>query len=156
MWGVDFHRLISGSRSRNIDRGIQIRAAQPPPVQIECVFYGPLRDPVGEKTVYRNLNDGATVGDLLADLEAAYPDLDLLEDGERREHLTITVDGKDVRHLEGDRHGTRRRDARQGDGRGLWRLIRGFRPPWPILPFFMTVRCHRRLPTSKAGIVHYR
>lgn len=70
-------------------------------MQIECAFYGPLRDPVGEKTVYRDLDDGATVGDLLADLETAYPDLDLLAGGERREGLTITVDGKDVRHRDG-------------------------------------------------------
>jgi len=70
-------------------------------VQIECAFYGPLRDPVDEKTVVRELDAGATVGDLLADLEAAYGDLDLLEDGERREYVTITVDGKDVRHLDG-------------------------------------------------------
>lgn len=70
-------------------------------MRVECAFYGPLRDPVGEKTVQRDLDDGATVGDLLADLEAAYPDLDLLADGERRDHLTITVEGKDVRHLDG-------------------------------------------------------
>ena len=70
-------------------------------MRVECAFYGPLRDPVGEKTVHRELGDGATLGDLLADLEAAYPDLDLLADGERRDHLTITVEGKDVRHLDG-------------------------------------------------------
>ena len=70
-------------------------------MQIECAFFGPLRDPVGQKTVSRELDAGATVGDLLADLERVYEDLDLLEDGDRREHLTITVEGKDVRHLEG-------------------------------------------------------
>lgn len=70
-------------------------------MQIECAFYGPLREPVGEKTVVCDLAAGATVGDLLGELEGAYGDLDLLADGERREHLTITVDGKDVRHLDG-------------------------------------------------------
>ena len=69
-------------------------------MRVECAFYGPLRDPVGEKTVHRELEDGATVGDLLADLEDEYPGLDLLENGKRRDHLTITVAGKDVRHLD--------------------------------------------------------
>jgi molybdopterin converting factor small subunit len=81
--------------------GYKPSPAKPLPVQIECAFFGPLRDPVGEKTVYRELDAGATVGDLLADLECVYDGLDLLEDGDRREHLTISVEGKDVRHLDG-------------------------------------------------------
>ncbi len=72
-------------------------------MEVECAFFGPLREAVGEKTVVRE-TDAETVGELLARLEADYPGLagrlvqseDALGDG-----LAITLDGKHVQHLDG-------------------------------------------------------
>jgi molybdopterin synthase sulfur carrier subunit len=72
-------------------------------MQVECAFFGPLRDAVGEKTIVRDTH-AATVGELLARLEDDHPGLegrllqseDALGDG-----LAITIDGKHVQHLDG-------------------------------------------------------
>lgn len=71
-------------------------------MQVECVFFGPLREAVGEKTVVRE-TDAATVGALLADLEAAYPELadDLLADGELDPSVAVTVNEEHVQYLDG-------------------------------------------------------
>ena len=52
-------------------------------MRVECVFFGPLRERVGTKTVVRD-TDAATVHALLRELEATYPGLDgrLLATGE--------------------------------------------------------------------------
>jgi len=69
-------------------------------VNVECVFFGPLREPVGEKTVAVTLPEGATVRDLLDRVGEEY-DIEFFEDGDLRGDRTVTVDGKDVRHLDG-------------------------------------------------------
>jgi molybdopterin synthase sulfur carrier subunit len=69
-------------------------------VNVECAFFGPLRESVGEKTVTVALSEGATVRDLLERLAAEH-DLAFFEDGALRGDRTVTVDGKDVRHLGG-------------------------------------------------------
>ncbi|MBZ6496629.1 ubiquitin-like small modifier protein 1 [Natrinema longum] len=72
-------------------------------MELECVFFGPFRDVVGEKTV-RYETDAETVGDLLVELEAAYPRLegDLLDDGDGLAGDTVvTKDQKNVVHLDG-------------------------------------------------------
>lgn len=69
-------------------------------MQVECVFFGPLRETVGEKTVTHE-TDVTTVRALLADLEAAYPGLDLLADGDLDEGVAVTVNGQHVQHLDG-------------------------------------------------------
>lgn len=73
--------------------------AEPAAVQVECVFFGPLREPVGEKTVHREAE--GSVGDLLRALEADYPDLDLLEDGALRADVAVTVEKQHLQHLDG-------------------------------------------------------
>lgn len=70
-------------------------------VQVECVFFGPLREPVGTKRVVRDVPAEATVESLLRALEASHEGLTFFEDGEVRGDRTITVDGKDVRHRDG-------------------------------------------------------
>ncbi|MFD1562046.1 MoaD/ThiS family protein [Haloarchaeobius amylolyticus] len=76
-------------------------------MQIECVFFGPFRDAVGEKTVpYRT--DADTVGDLLCELEAEFPALegDLVTDCESDEpslagDTVVTKDKRNVVHIDG-------------------------------------------------------
>jgi molybdopterin synthase sulfur carrier subunit len=72
-------------------------------MEVECTFFGPLRDAVGEKTVVRD-TDAETVGELLARLEADYPDLEgrlVASDGEFMDGLAITLNEKHVQHLHG-------------------------------------------------------
>lgn len=72
-------------------------------MQVECAFFGPLRDAVGEKAVVRE-TDAETVGELLAELEADYPELagQLVQSEDAlREGLAVTLDGKHVQHLDG-------------------------------------------------------
>lgn len=71
-------------------------------MQIECIFFGPFRDAVGEKTVHvESASD--TVGDVLRELEETYPDLDgeLVDDDSIAGKTVVTVDKRDVRHLDG-------------------------------------------------------
>lgn len=75
-------------------------------MQLECVFFGPFRDVVGEKTVHHEVEaEPVTVVDLLADLEATYPGLEgelLADDGDALAGDTVvTVDERNVAHLEG-------------------------------------------------------
>jgi len=70
-------------------------------MEIEMRFFANFRDAVGQKTVTWEC-EGATVGDLLHDLAAAYPEMDLFEDdGNLRDFLTIMKGGKDIAHQEG-------------------------------------------------------
>lgn len=69
-------------------------------MQVECVFFGPLREAVGEKTVVHE-TDTATVGGLLADLETAYPGVSLIADGDLDESVAVTVNGQHVQYLDG-------------------------------------------------------
>lgn len=73
-------------------------------MQLECVFFGSFREVVGEKTVHHEMA-AETVGDLLRDLERAYPDLEgrlIDDDGDGLAGTTVvSVDDRDVRHLEG-------------------------------------------------------
>ena len=71
-------------------------------MEIECAFFGPLREPVGTKTVVVD-TDAETVGALLAELEAAYPGLDgrLLDGGELVGDLVVTWNGRHVQHEDG-------------------------------------------------------
>lgn len=73
----------------------------PTHMQIECNFFGPLRDAVGEKTIVREVEEGATVGDLLSELVAGH-DLDgvFTDDGDLGS-VTVTVNGTNVSHLDG-------------------------------------------------------
>ncbi|WP_226007868.1 ubiquitin-like small modifier protein 1 [Natrinema salinisoli] len=71
-------------------------------MQLECVFFGPFRDAVGEKTV-RFETDAETVGELLVDLEATHPGLEgeLVADGGLAGDTVVTRDGKNVVHIDG-------------------------------------------------------
>jgi sulfur-carrier protein len=73
-------------------------------VQLECRFFGPFREDVGEKTIrYETTAD--TVGGLLEELEADFPALEgrlVADDGGGLAGRTVvTKDKTDVTHLEG-------------------------------------------------------
>jgi len=73
-------------------------------MRIECNFFGPFRDAVGAKTVERELPDGATVADLAAALADEFDGLDGAitdADGGLADGINVTVDGRNVRQLEG-------------------------------------------------------
>lgn len=69
---------------------------------VECVFFGPLRDAVGAKTVEVE-PDGGTLGDLLDELEATYPDLDdrVREDDDLAADVVVTINGRHAHHEDG-------------------------------------------------------
>lgn len=73
-------------------------------MQLECRFFGPFRDAIGEQTVHFE-TDGETVGDLLGDLESTYPDLEgelVADDGTGLAGDTvITRDKRNVTHIDG-------------------------------------------------------
>ncbi|ELY57718.1 ubiquitin-like small modifier protein 1 [Natronolimnohabitans innermongolicus] len=75
-------------------------------MELECVFFGPFRDAVGEKTV-RHETDAETIGDLLVDLEASYPSLGgkLLADEDESNGLAgdtvVTKNKRNVVHDDG-------------------------------------------------------
>ncbi len=74
-------------------------------VQVECKLFGPFRDDAGVEDVGGEYDPGTTVGALLRDLEAAYPSLDgrLVDEeaGETEGSTVVTVDEKNVTHLDG-------------------------------------------------------
>lgn len=72
-----------------------------PAVQVECVFFGPLREAVGRKALSREAT--GTVGGLLAALEAEHPSLEgRLLDGEAvASDVTVMVNGTHLQQLDG-------------------------------------------------------
>ena len=68
---------------------------------IECVFFGPLREAVGQKTVQFE-TEANTAGALLVELEEAYPDLQqLIDDGALVDGIAVTLNGKHLPQLDG-------------------------------------------------------
>jgi molybdopterin synthase sulfur carrier subunit len=72
-------------------------------VQVECHLFGPYRESVGQKELRREVDAGATLGDLLAALEDEYDGLagELLDGDELDGTTVITVNGKHARHVNG-------------------------------------------------------
>lgn len=66
-------------------------------------FYATLRPIVGQKTIDVDIPDGATIGQLLSAIVAAYPALRpemLDENGDLHGHIHFFVNGRDVPYLE--------------------------------------------------------
>ena len=73
-------------------------------MEIELRFFATFREAVGQKTITREYEDGTTVGDTLAALEAEFEGLNgqLLDgDGEVRQQLSVMRNGRDVTHIDG-------------------------------------------------------
>ncbi|WP_229115510.1 ubiquitin-like small modifier protein 1 [Halapricum desulfuricans] len=70
-------------------------------MEITLRFFASFREAVGQKTLVREYDDVATVGDVLEALAAEYSDLVLYDDGTLREYVTVMRDGRDVTHIDG-------------------------------------------------------
>ena len=73
-------------------------------MRVECEFFGPLRDVIGTKTIRQELSADATVADLIGNLADEFGAVDeqvLNESGEVSEGINVTVEGKNVRQLDG-------------------------------------------------------
>lgn len=72
-------------------------------MKVEFVSFGPLRDAVGEKTIRREVPEGANVSDVLDELATEFPDLAgrLFDEGDLSTGVTVTVNGTNVRQLDG-------------------------------------------------------
>lgn len=67
-------------------------------MEIELRAFATVRDAVGAKSLRREYDQGATVGDVLCDLEETYPGLEgrLLDADGICEHVTVLVNGRNV------------------------------------------------------------
>ena len=72
-------------------------------MRLELKFFATFREAVGSKFLEREYDDGATVGDVLADLEAEYEELSgqLLDDGDLRSQINVLKNGREVLHMDG-------------------------------------------------------
>ncbi|WP_101296957.1 ubiquitin-like small modifier protein 1 [Halegenticoccus soli] len=72
-------------------------------MQVEYNFFGPMRDAVGTKTVRREVPTGATVGEALRAVCEEFDGLEphLFEDGDLLDRVTVTVNARNVRQLDG-------------------------------------------------------
>lgn len=72
-------------------------------MELELRFFATFREAVGSKELAWGIDEDATVGDVLADLEAEYEGLDgqLLADGEVRPQLNVLKNGRNVEHADG-------------------------------------------------------
>ena len=73
-------------------------------MDLELRFFATFREAVGQKTLEREFEDGATVGDVLLTLESAYDGLEgkLIDDeGNLQPNLNILKNGREVLHMEG-------------------------------------------------------
>lgn len=70
-------------------------------MEIECAFFGPLREAVGQKNLCYE-TEADTAGELLAELRESYSDLsNLVDDGELADGIAITHNGKHLTHRDG-------------------------------------------------------
>jgi len=70
-------------------------------MELELRFFANFRATVGQKTVVREYDDDDDAGDVLRALAEEYPEMDLFEDGDLREFLTILRNGQDIQHIDG-------------------------------------------------------
>lgn len=73
-------------------------------MELELRFFATFREAVGRKVVDREFEEGANVGDVLAAVEAEYPELvgEILDDdGDIRPQLSILKNGREVVHIDG-------------------------------------------------------
>jgi molybdopterin synthase sulfur carrier subunit len=70
-------------------------------MQLSLKFFANFREAVGQKRIDREFPDGATAGEVLAELESAFAGLDLLEDDDLRPQINVLRNGRGVVHMEG-------------------------------------------------------
>ncbi|KYH26202.1 small archaeal modifier protein 3 [Halalkalicoccus paucihalophilus] len=73
-------------------------------MNLELRSFATFREAMGQKTIEREYEEGATVGAVLADLESEFDGLEgrlLDDDGEIQPQLSILKNGRDVTHAQG-------------------------------------------------------
>lgn len=73
-------------------------------VTLELRFFATFREAVGRKSIERDFAGSVTVGEVLSELEAEFPELagELLDDeGSIRPQLSVLQNGRQVIHLDG-------------------------------------------------------
>ncbi len=72
-------------------------------MELELRFFATFREAAGGKTVAYEVDDDATVGDVLASLEAEYEGLagNLLVDGDLAPQINVLKNGREVLHIDG-------------------------------------------------------
>ena len=98
-------------------------ADREPATGLELRFFATFREAVGQKTIEREFDANATVGDVLGAIESEFPELggELLDDsGDIQPQLTVLKNGREVVHLEGT--GT---DLEDGDRMSVFPPVAG-------------------------------
>jgi molybdopterin synthase sulfur carrier subunit len=72
-------------------------------MRLELRFFATFREAVGTKTIEREYDDGALVGDVLGELEAEFEGLEgeLLVDGDLKPQINVLKNGREVLHIAG-------------------------------------------------------
>lgn len=72
-------------------------------MDLELRFFATFREAVGQKSIRRQFDGEASVGAVLASLEAEFPGLEdeLLDEDGIRPQLSVLKNGRDVVHMEG-------------------------------------------------------
>lgn len=72
-------------------------------MNVQLRFFATFRQAVGQKVVEREYPEGATIGEVLRDLEDEYDELagQLIEDGDLRPHINVLKSGREALHLDG-------------------------------------------------------
>jgi len=72
-------------------------------MRIECVFFGPLRELVGNKVVQLEVNESGSVEEVVTQLGKRYDRFEtvILNQGDLNAATNITVNGTNIRQLDG-------------------------------------------------------
>lgn len=71
-------------------------------MEIEIRLFATLREAVGQKTLTNDYADGTRICDVLNDLVASYPDLEIYDDtGDLHPHVNVLVNGRNTNQLDG-------------------------------------------------------
>lgn len=72
-------------------------------MQVTLKFFATFREAVGSKTIRREYDESATVGDVLSSLESEFEGLEgnLLVDGDLKPQINVLKNGREVLHLNG-------------------------------------------------------
>jgi molybdopterin synthase sulfur carrier subunit len=70
--------------------------------QVKVSFYASLRQAVGQKSLDFEFSSAVTVREFIGEIIQKYPQLETGLSGEMDDHVNILVNGRDVRHLDGN------------------------------------------------------
>ncbi|WP_138004469.1 ubiquitin-like small modifier protein 1 [Halalkalirubrum salinum] len=72
-------------------------------MELTLRFFATFREYAGQKVVEKSYDEVLTIGDLLASLEAEYPEMkgELLVDGDLKPQINVLKNGREVLHIEG-------------------------------------------------------